>query len=215
MALIYPGFMPQHAHNTLERMVQLAPYCPGFHIDCMDGLFVSNQAGSYQVVNTLLAQSKKQLWLHLMVQKPKDFIEKLIIPAGTLITFHYEAKDPKDGLIEFIVSRDCLPGIALNPASSFELAIPYLPILDHILVMGVQPGFSGQMYIPEMVEKVKKAAAYKQLHNLNFKIGFDGGVTTGNIQALASFGVELFAASSAIFKAHDPTKALQELQALI
>ena len=215
MALIYPGFMPQHAHNTLERMAQLTPYSPGFHIDCMDGLFVSNQAGSYQIVNTLLAQSKKPLWLHLMIQKPKDFIEKLILPAQTLITFHYEIKEPKDGLIEWILSRDCLPGIALNPASSFDLVTQYLPILDHILIMGVQPGFSGQMYIPEMVEKVKKAAAYKQLHNLTFKIGFDGGVTTGNIQGLASHGVELFAASSAIFKAHDPVKALQELQSLI
>ncbi len=212
MAKIFPSLILTDLMNLATEVERLAPYCDGFHVDVMDNHFVPNLTIGPVVVNALGTISPKPLWVHLMVSNPTSIIDALILPAGTMITFHYESNGEKRELIKRIKDKEWQAGMAINPNTPIQDAFPYLDELNQLLIMSVEPGFSGQPMITDTIKKIEPLNAYKQTSGLTFRIGMDGGITAGNIMELKEKGVQDFAIAAGIFKAPDPVSMLKSLQ---
>ena len=212
MAKIFPSLISANLMNLQNEVERLAPYCDGFHVDVMDNHFVPNLSIGPAVVNALGTISPKPLWIHLMVSNPASIIDALLLPAGTMVTFHYENNGEKRELIKRIKDKEWQPSMAINPSTPIRDIFPYLDELHQVLIMSVDPGFSGQPMITDTIKKIEPLNAYKQTSNLNFSIGMDGGITAGNIVELKEKGVQDFAIAAGIFKAPDPVSMLKNLQ---
>lgn len=213
---IYPSLM-NVPENELSKIIrELEPYCDGFHNDIMDNKFVPNKTGSVEVTRLMTEITQKPLWTHLMVANPEAILQSLTIRSGDIISFHIEVTHATTlQTIKLIQSKGGRASIAVKPQTPLETVHPYLPVVDHILIMSVEPGFSGQQFLTNSYERLNALVAQKISHKLTFAIGIDGGVNEHNIAQLAKHGCDDFAASSAIFGKPNPIEALQNLRSLI
>lgn len=211
---IYPSLISADILNLRNVIEVFNDHCDGYHIDIMDDHFVPNLTWGPAFVNAIAKITTLPLHVHLMVDNPEKWIGRIKVKSGDIFIFHYEAiKDFQKikVLIELIKNQKCLVGIAINPDTSIEKVFDYLFLVDHILLMSVDPGFSGQKFIPEVIEKVQPLISFKENHDLNFKIGMDGGIGLDNIGMLAKRGVKQFGVASAIFSAKDSVGMLNNL----
>ena len=159
------------------------------HIDVMDGQFVPNLTVGPDIAGRIRESVPEKFCLdvHLMIYNPDKFVEKFVEVGCEEITFHIEATEDVRYTIDYIRKCNRYVGLALKPESSVELVIPYLKDLDKILIMTVEPGFGGQPFMEEMLEKVKILHAYKKKYNFDFDIQVDGGINfeTGLLSAKA------------------------------
>jgi ribulose-phosphate 3-epimerase len=139
----------------------------------------------------------------------------LCIPQGSLVSFHIESSSDFFLTIKKIIEKKCLAGIAINPKTALHEIIPLINNLDHIVIMSVNPGFSGQPFLEEVIPKIDELIAYKYMHGYTFKIGIDGGVNASIISLLAHKDIDYYAISSAIFQQADPYAELKRLTALV
>lgn len=213
---IYPSLISADLLNLKSVIAQLNEHCDGYHLDVMDDHFVPNLTWGPDFINRIRQATKKQLDIHLMVDNPQSWLARLKLNKNDMITFHIEAiKTPQDieQFIADIQAAQLNAGIALNPGTEIEKAFFHLNSLDHVLLMSVNPGFSGQAFIPEVITKIKPLIHQRQQTNASFIIGMDGGVSLDNIKQLAQHGVDYICAASAIFEQADPIKALKKLRA--
>lgn len=211
MIKILPSLMAAQQLN-LERVVKsLEAYCDGFHLDIMDDHFVPNLSFNTDTVNQLAQLTNKQLSVHLMVDKPEEMVAQLDLKKNNVITFHLESTDEPKRLIQDIKKKGLLAGIALRPKTPLSSLYSYIKDIDQILIMTVEPGFSGQPLMLEVLDKIDELANYKRFNVLFQPIAVDGGIDKNNIKQLANLGVEIFSIGSAIFESKDPVNALQEL----
>lgn len=209
---IFPSLISADLLHLQKTIETLEPHCDGFHLDVMDNHFVPNLTFGSAMINALGTVAKKTLWIHLMVSNPSSIIKRLTIPHGALITFHYETTENKTTLIDLISSGGWQPSIAVSPGTPVSALFPLIGEYDlhHVLIMLVEPGFSGQTMIASATHKIEQLNIYKEEQKLqNLRIGIDGGVTKGNIAALQSLGAQDIAAANAIFNGQDPVKNLQ------
>ncbi len=184
MLQIYPSLLAAD-HANLENLVtKLDPLVPGFHVDIMDNAFVPNTGIGLDITNTLSKFTIKQLWVHLMVTEPEQYLDLLRIPAGSIVAFHIEARTNTPRLIQKIVDKGWLPGMAINPTTSIEELFPFLEQLHQALIMSVKPGFAGQPFVPETLAKIG---------------AMDGGIGIKNIDQIKELGVDQVAVGSDIF----------------
>lgn len=214
MAAIYPSLMGADLLDLRDVIKKLEHEADGFHVDIMDYHFVRNITWGVDTVNAIAQEVTKPLWVHLMVENPIDWNEDLFLPAGTLVSFHLEAEKEIPRLIKEIKEKNCRAGIAIKPETNIEDVFPLFESLDNVLLMGVNPGFSGQPFLPEVAQKIEMLVAYRDTSRIPFKIGLDGGVNKTNIKELTNAGVDVFAIASGIFYADDPLEALKELKKL-
>lgn len=214
MVSLFPSLIGANVLNLGQEIDLLEPHCDGFHIDIMDNHFVPNLTWGAAVTNALAAYSKKPLWVHLMVDNPADWPRLLTLSADSILTFHSEATSNHEALIRTIREKKWRVGIAVSPKTPVATLFGIAPLVDQILIMSVEPGFSGQKFIPNSYEKVRELCTYRAAHNLSFKIGIDGGVTKDIIADLRDLGVDEFAISSAIFAQQDRVEATQTLRRL-
>ena len=212
MVKILPSLNSVNILDVKTIIETLEPYCDGFHIDVMDGHFVPNLTFGPAVVNALSKTISKAISLHLLVENPEKLIEYLQVPEDTMIFFHKTTTAKPSSLIKLLNKKNWKAGIALDPDEPVETATPLLSELDCILVMGVRPGFSGQEFVPQMLNKIKELITYRKKNKLNFKIAVDGGVNDENIAQMVKMGVDELVVSSAIFKSKDYLKSLKELK---
>lgn len=215
MAHIYPSLMAADQLNLGKVIDLLQPYCEGFHLDILDNHFAPNITWGADTVNAIAKKVGKNVWIHLMIEDPKAFYAHLFLSEGSLVSFHIESEIDVFEFIKRIREKKQRVGIAISPKTALREVVPFLNVVDQVLVMSVEPGFSGQSFLPEVIEKVDELAAHRTNHALPFFIGMDGGINKTNIGMLAAKGVNDFAIAGGIFKEHDPVKALQELQLLI
>ena len=215
MKAIYPSLISADLLNLEQEIKSLEPYCPGYHIDIMDNHFVPNLTWGASFVHAISDSTAKQMWVHIMVDNPDDWINKLRMPPGSILSFHVEATEVPEMLIKRILEKNWLPSLAVSPKTSVETILNFLNDVHHVLLMSVVPGFSGQKFLPEVTQKLEYLTAYRKQHNLDLKIGMDGGINKDNIAQLAQKGADYFAVASAIFDSSDPAQALQELNKLI
>jgi ribulose-phosphate 3-epimerase len=210
---IYPSLISSNLLNLQSTINQLDSYCDGYHLDIMDDHFVPNLTWGPAFINAISESTHLPLQVHLMVDNPAAWIDRLKLCVNDCFVFHGEAVEYGDALllINRVKSKKVKVGVALNPETPIRAIEYLLPQLDHVLVMAVEPGFSGQKFIPSILNKVNELAHIRSAQCLPFKIGVDGGVTYDNIALLAQHHVDLVCVASAIFFKPNPLEALQYL----
>lgn len=201
--------------NIIEYAKSVQGIADFLHCDIMNENFVPKNTYDYNLLENINRNSLIMLDAHLMVNDPTEDIHKYIEAGANLLTVHYEAFDDKEDLvnvIKYIKEQKCLAGISLKPNTKFKAIRSYVFGCDVVLVMGVEPGFSGQKLIPEMIDKVKEIAQFRQENNLSFKIEFDGGVNAENAKILIDAGVDILVSGSYVYKSEDREKAIKILK---
>lgn len=174
-----------------------APY---LHIDVMDGIFVPSISFGMPVVSSIRKCTKMFFDVHMMVTKPERYVEEFVKCGADSVTIHVEACDCIEDTLKRIKDLGVKAGIALNPETPVEEVLPYLAMVDMVLVMSVHPGFGGQAYIPECMDKIKEIRAAITERNLDVKLEVDGGINLDNLQANLDAGADVIVAGSAVFK---------------
>ena len=208
---IFPSLIAADILNLEHVIRDLGPYCHGFHIDIMDNHFVPNLTWGPMFAQALDTLTSQPLWLHLMVEQPEKMISSLKIKPKSIISFHLEATDNIEKEICTINDNQWISSIAIKPSTPLERLFPYLPLAEHILLMSVEPGFSGQQFIPESLDRLTTLTKYISQHKLNLIIGMDGGIYTKNIHDCISSGAEDFAIASGIFSHQNNVAILKQL----
>ena len=181
------------------------------HCDVIDGLFAPNITFGMPMISALKKKSKLPLDVHLMIVEPERYIDKFILAGSDTIAFHPEASKKPHEVLEKIRSKGIKAGIALNPDVPVRVAEEFLGEIDYILLMGVFPGFGGQKFIPEVMDKIDES---KQLiASRDIYVELDGGVTTENIVEMKKRGLDAAVAGNAVFAASDPAAAIVALKA--
>lgn len=185
------------------------------HVDVMDGHFVPNISFGAPVMKCLLGKTSLPFDVHLMIENPDQYIEDFVTPQTEYITVHQEACTHLHRTIQHIKQAGVKAGVSLNPATSLDTLDYVLGDLDMVLLMSVNPGFGGQSFIPQIMEKTRELAEIKRAEGLDFKIEIDGGVKLDNVIEVVDAGVEIVVAGSAVFKADDIEARTREFMKLI
>ncbi len=181
--------------------------CDALHIDVMDGHFVPNLTIGPLVVAAIRKVTKLPLDVHLMIDQPSRYVAEFRKAGADWITVHVEAEKDVLGVLRMIRASGAKTGISLRPKTPVETILPYLPELDLILVMSVEPGFGGQSFMPDMMEKVK--VLRPKFQGL---LSVDGGIGAGNASQAVEAGADVLVAGSAVFGKADRTKAIREFR---
>lgn len=196
-----------------EEINTLDPHCAGFHIDIMDGHFAPNITFGPDMAHAIDAASRNPSWVHLMVDNPTFFVKKLKVKEQSLVSFHIETKINHSEAILEIKEKKYRASLAINPKTAIEKLFPFLnESIDHILIMSVEPGFSGQNFKPEVLQKIPPLIAHMQQHNLSCSIGIDGGISPAIMPLIKQYPITHVAAATSIFGCSDPIAALKNLQ---
>lgn len=209
MIKIFPSIIEGNILNLESQIKYLEPYCDGFHLDVMDFHFVPNLTFGPIFVNKITQITNKKNFIHLMVDNPEKWLDLLDLKKEDTFCFHVEASKNCKKIIDEIHKKNWSAGIAINPKTSLETIYPFISEIETVLLMSVEPGFSGQKFIPNTLDKIKQLVQYKKDNNLKFSITIDGGVNEKNIAELTKLGVENFAIGSAIFKKNNSLEVLK------
>ncbi len=184
-----------------------------FHLDIMDGHFVPNISYGPMIAQTMKRITKKPLDAHLMITNPDKYIPKFIEAGVELIYPHIEASYDVYRSVQLITDLGGKAGITLNPGTPVEWIEPLIDKLDAVMLMSVCPGFGGQKFIPNALEKTRKLRKLLDEQKPGVHIAIDGGVDTSTIGPLFEAGANFFIAGSAVFKAKDSAQAIRDLRA--
>lgn len=211
MVGIFPSLISANLLHLQEELTNLEPFVAGFHIDVMDFHFVPNLTWGPSFINQIRTGTKKPLWIHLMVEYPERYFERLDLNPGDIVTVHCESPSLYDltTLSALISKRGWLPSIALNPTTPIRV-LDGLSV-DHVVLMSVEPGFSGQPFIPDTLEKLKALNAQRSHTAMPSLIAVDGGIAESNIQELIENGANQLAIASAIFSQPDRVAAIKTI----
>ena len=182
------------------------------HVDVMDGHFVPNISFGAAVMKSLNGKTTLPYDVHLMIENPDQYIGDFVTDQTEFITVHQEACVHLHRTIQNIKSKGVKAGVSINPATPVSSLECVLEDLDLVLIMSVNPGFGGQKFIPQTLNKVKELAAIKKERGLNFVIEIDGGVTLANAREVMDAGVEIAVAGSAVFGAEDVVQRVKEFK---
>ena len=183
------------------------------HLDVMDGVFVPNSSFGLAVLEALRKKSSMFFDVHLMIDKPEKYIERYITECGAdLITFHLEATEIPDECIDMIKKHGKRAAVSIKPKTPVEAVYPYLDRCDMVLIMTVEPGFGGQSFMPDMLEKVRALRAEITRRGLNVDIQVDGGINAETAKLACEAGANVLVAGSAVFKAADRRAAIDALR---
>lgn len=207
--LITPSILASNLAYLQAEVDSIAPFADWLQVDVMDGHFVPNLSFGAPVIKNL--QTNLPLDIHLMVSNPEDRIEEFLELGAAHITFHAEAAeltDTKEALIAAIRDGGATAGIAINPHTPVSAIECVLDDVDLVLIMSVEPGFGGQKFMPEVLQKVEQIhAQYPEL-----MIQIDGGITVDNVASCAAAGVTNIVAGSTIFLANNREEAIVALR---
>ncbi|HSX13031.1 MAG TPA: ribulose-phosphate 3-epimerase [Chlamydiales bacterium] len=184
----------------------------GIHIDIMDGHFVPNLTLGPRAVGAIRRATNLFLDVHLMIYNPYDYIEQFVREGADRITFHFEATEDVDDTIEFIRKCGKKAGLAFSPETSFEMIPKYLARCDMVLLMTVNPGFGGQKFMPEVVEKIKLTRDLCNRANIPLDIQVDGGITDETAKVCIDAGANVLVSGSYLFEQKDLAQGIQRLR---
>jgi ribulose-phosphate 3-epimerase len=182
------------------------------HVDVMDGHFVPNLSFGIPVVHALHRRTTLPLDVHLMVANPDRLIDDYLKAGAARVAVHQEAVVHLDRLLAHIRHSGAKAGVALNPATPVEALVDALPSLDYVLLMSVNPGFSGQAFLPRALDKARRLSALIAAGGTAVEIEMDGGIDRDNIAQVVAAGVDTCVVGSGIFAAPDPVARMSELR---
>ena len=184
------------------------------HVDVMDGHFVPNISIGVPVVASLHKATRLPLDVHLMIERPEEYIERFAKAGADRILIHQEVTVHLDRALTMIRESGAQAGAAINPATPVATLTDVFDKLDTVLVMSVNPGFGGQKFIPGAVEKIRQLNQWRARYNAGFRIEVDGGVDAENMAELARAGANTFVAGTSVFHTPDPAAAVRQLRKL-
>jgi ribulose-phosphate 3-epimerase len=183
------------------------------HVDIMDGHFVPNITIGPPVVKCLRKATKLPLDCHLMIENADEFIPAFADAGADWVSVHYEACRHLHRSLELIAQHGMKPGVVLNPATRVNFIVDILPMVHHVLIMSVNPGFGGQEFIPFSLDKIRRLAELRREMGLAFRIEVDGGVAHDTVAQVVQAGAELLVAGNAVFGAGEAERDARALLA--
>lgn len=182
------------------------------HCDVMDGVFVPNISFGQKMVGDIRKITDLVLDVHLMIVNPEKYIEEFAKNGADYITIHYEATENVEQALKMIKNCGCKAGLALKPGTDVKVAEKYLDLIDMMLIMSVEPGFSGQKFKPETIDKMKE---FDQMaKGKNILLQGDGGINMENAATLVECGCTCLVAGNAFFKAEDKAQVVEKLKGI-
>jgi ribulose-phosphate 3-epimerase len=181
------------------------------HVDVMDGHFVPNITIGPPVVASLRRVSKVPLDCHLMIERPDEFIPAFAEAGADWISVHQEACVHLDRSLHLIAAHGCKPGVVINPATPVHALDEVLPLVHHVLVMSVNPGFGGQTFIHSSLKKIALLSKIRESRRLGFRIEVDGGIHHDTVAEVVRAGAEVLVSGSAIFEQGNPSENARQL----
>jgi len=182
------------------------------HLDVMDGHFVDNISFGPAMVQTIHETNDIFLDVHLMISRPDHFLSRFIAAGADLISVHVEAEHDVAETLRRIREAGCQAGLVINPATPVSAAEPYFDQIDLLLCMTVVPGFGGQAFMPEILEKITKAKQIRDERALSFHIEVDGGIYADTAALCAAAGANVMVAGSSSFRAPDMAAAITAIR---
>jgi ribulose-phosphate 3-epimerase len=183
-----------------------------FHLDVMDGRFVPNISFGPMLVEFFRKSTTKTCDVHLMIEEPEKYAEAFKKAGADVLTVHIEACRHLHRNIQQIRSLNMKPGVAVNPHTPVDLLADILPDIALVCLMSVNPGFGGQTFIPNTLNKIRQLRALAATRNPNLLIEIDGGVTLHNAAAIIAAGADVLVAGNTVFKSPDPKATIQALK---
>lgn len=185
-----------------------------FHIDIMDGVFVPNISFGLPVLKAMKKHAKKPMDVHLMIVNPDNYVEDFKNAGADILTVHYEACTHLHRSVQLIKSHGMKAGVALNPHTNVDLLKTMITDIDLVLIMSVNPGFGGQKFIEQAVDKVKELKQIIENAGADTLIEIDGGVNLETGKRLVDAGADALVAGSFVFKSDDPESTIADLKKL-
>lgn len=198
----------------LDAEIRRIPSADWIHVDVMDGHFVPNLTIGAPVAKALARVTDKPLDCHLMIENPGRWVGDYVDAGAHSVTFHAEATDDPVGVARQLREAGCGAGISLKPGTAEDAYLDMLPEFDLVLVMSVEPGFGGQSFMPEMLDKARRFRAEIDRLGLDTRLEIDGGISPETIASAAEAGCDTFVAGSAVYGAEDPDAAIRTLRDL-
>ena len=216
MAIIAPSILAADPVNLQRDLTMTGEMgAKWLHVDIMDGLFVPNISFGYDMVKAIRGFSDLVLDVHLMIDRPIRYVEHFCKAGADYLTIHVESDTPENTMaaLEKIRSFGVKPGIVVKPKTPAEAIVQYLPYVDLVLVMTVEPGFGGQKFMADMMPKVKQLRGMLDAVNPTCHLEVDGGVNAENCQVCKEHGANVLVAGSAFYKAADKKEFVKILEA--
>lgn len=170
------------------------------HIDVMDGIFVPSISFGMPLIESIRPATKQFFDVHLMIVEPERYIQEFVDCGADGITFHLEATKNPLKVIDQIHKAGAKAGISVKPGTPLEEVYPYLPGVEMVLIMSVEPGFGGQSFLPEAFGRIRKTREYLDRHQLAAHLEVDGGIGKKNVREVMAAGADVFVAGSAVFR---------------
>jgi len=182
------------------------------HVDVMDGHFVPNITIGVPVVASLRKATRLMLDVHLMIENPERYVEAFAQAGADTLLIHQESTQNLDRALNMAREHGCNTGVVINPATPVSSLSEVLGQVSQVLVMSVNPGYGGQRFIPNSIEKISQLRVLRERHNYNYRIEVDGGVAAENIAEIVRAGAEILVAGTSVFQTPNPAEAVRRLQ---
>ena len=212
---IAPSILSANFSKMGEEIIDLEKSGADFiHCDVMDGVFVNNITFGIKMIEDIRPLTKLPLDCHLMIVNPEKYVERFAKAGADIITVHYEAcQNNLKEVLERIKATGVKCGAVINPDTSVDKIQDVIPMCDMVLVMSVFPGFGGQKFIPEVLDKVRAIRKIIDESGKDIDLQIDGGVTAENVAEVKAAGANVIVAGSTVFKAEDKAKTISLLKA--
>lgn len=213
MAIISPSILSANFANLQADIEMLNKSAADWlHIDVMDGVFVPNISFGFPVLKAIQPIAKKPLDVHLMIVNPERYVERFKQAGASLLTVHYEACSDLHRTIGQIRSLGMKAGVSINPETPAHVLKEIIPSVDLVLVMSVHPGFGGQKFIPETLQKICEVRRLITQSNSSALIEVDGGIGLQNAADVIAMGADALVAGASIFSTENPLETIENLK---
>ncbi|XVK95897.1 ribulose-phosphate 3-epimerase [Staphylococcus nepalensis] len=213
MAKLYPSLLSANFLQLQEELKALEKAgVDGVHFDVMDGQFVPNISIGLPILEAVRKGTRLPIDVHLMIEEPEKYVELFAEQGADMISVHVEATPHIHRVIQQIKNANVQAGIVINPGTPVESIAPVLKMVDYVLVMTVNPGFGGQSFIQESLDKLDQLSNIKKELDLTFEVEVDGGINDETVKSVIEHGATMLVAGSYFFKQDDYQSATQILK---